>query len=198
MNSIVYLGAELTSSGKCASEIKRRITVGAKCAGALNKVLSDKNISRKAKIHIYKTIIRPTVIYGSESWTVTEESKHRLETWERKILRKIYRGVKENGIWRRRTNNELKDIFKEIDIITAITQNRLRWLGHIIRMSENDLTKIIYNTEIAGKNRKGRPRKTWWQNVEEDIEFHNLHDWKNEATNRRLWKSRIQAIGLQA
>jgi hypothetical protein len=43
-----------------------------------------------------------------------------LMTWERKILRKIYRPIKENGQWRIKTNSELMTKYKSQDIVTAI------------------------------------------------------------------------------
>jgi hypothetical protein len=36
--------------------------------------------------------------------------------------------------------------------------NRLRWFGLMERMSEERLTKIIYNAEKMGEKRRGRPR----------------------------------------
>jgi hypothetical protein len=46
-------------------------------------------IDRKYKI--YKTLIRPVVLYGCESWTVTKTDEGKLSIFfERKILRKIY------------------------------------------------------------------------------------------------------------
>jgi len=44
-------------------------------------------------------IIRPTVTYGAETWTVTSKIEKMLMTWERKMLRKINGPTKENGQW---------------------------------------------------------------------------------------------------
>jgi hypothetical protein len=52
------------------------------------------------------------VIYGSESWTLTIEEERALAVFKRKIVRKIYRPVKENELWRIRRNDELEDIIK--------------------------------------------------------------------------------------
>jgi len=38
----------------------------------------------------------------------------RLDTWERKILR-IYGPVVEQGIWRIRTNQEMREIYKDLN-----------------------------------------------------------------------------------
>jgi hypothetical protein len=72
------------------------------------------------KIHLYKTIIRPVVIYGAEAWTLTNKNEKILMTWERKILRKIYGPTKENGQWGIKTNSELMTKYKSQDIVSAI------------------------------------------------------------------------------
>jgi hypothetical protein len=47
-------------------EIQARIAAGNGCYFALQRILKSKSISRKAKLAIYRTIIKPTVTYASE------------------------------------------------------------------------------------------------------------------------------------
>jgi hypothetical protein len=42
------------------------------------------------KIGTHKTVIRPIILYGSETWTLTGKIASTLIAWERKILREIY------------------------------------------------------------------------------------------------------------
>lgn len=44
-------------------------------------------------------IIRPVVTYSLEVWTMSESDENTLATWGRKILRRIFGEVKENGVW---------------------------------------------------------------------------------------------------
>jgi hypothetical protein len=69
------------------------------------------------------------------------KGKRSLRTWERKILRKIYGPVYDNEIWRIRTNKELMALYQELDIVAEIKKARLRWLGHVERMSEDRVIK---------------------------------------------------------
>jgi hypothetical protein len=46
-------------------------------------------MSKAVKIKIYKTMVKPTVLYGSETWSMTEMDMKRLNKLERKILRRI-------------------------------------------------------------------------------------------------------------
>jgi hypothetical protein len=49
---------------------------------------------------MYRTLVRPVVTYGSESWTLTMEEERALAVFESKILRKIYGSVKGNELWK--------------------------------------------------------------------------------------------------
>jgi len=43
-----------------------------------------------------------------------------LSTWDRIILRRIYGPVVERGIWRVRTDQELRELYKDLDIVADI------------------------------------------------------------------------------
>jgi hypothetical protein len=62
--------------------------------------------------------------------------------FERKILRNIFGPIKEaNGLWRIKTNEELDELIKRKNIIRFIKFQRLKYLGHVERMSnEREVT----------------------------------------------------------
>lgn len=61
-------------------------------------------------------------------------------------------------IWRRRTNNELQELYRRPDIIHTVKEKRGRWLGHIARMPKERWAKrILFRGEIG--KRRGRARK---------------------------------------
>ena len=65
------------------TEIKSKIAVGNKCYYALRTISKRRSISQSIKIRLYKTIIRPVVTYGAETWTLTSKRGKMLITWER-------------------------------------------------------------------------------------------------------------------
>jgi len=93
---------------------------------------------------IYKTIIRPTVKCGFETWVLTGSDENQLYIFERKISRKIY-GSKQNsdGTWRIKTNDGLKHRMKQEDITKFIKSQRLRWAAHVMRMENTRITRKI-------------------------------------------------------
>jgi len=114
-------------------------------------------------------IIRPTGIYGAETWTVTSKIEKMLMTWEKKILREIYGPTKENGQWRIKTIAELITKYKSQDIVTVIKIQRREWCGHFIRMNEIRFVKKIFEGKLEGRRGRGQPRLRWINDVEEDL-----------------------------
>jgi hypothetical protein len=66
------------------------------------------------------------------------------------VLRKIYRPVYDNRNWRIRTNKELIVLYQELDIVAEIKKARLRWLGHVERMSDDRVIKKLYMNKPEG------------------------------------------------
>jgi hypothetical protein len=64
-----------------------------------------------------------------ETWTLTSSDENAFRIFERKILRKIYGPVLENGEFRIRYNEELNKLIKGEDIVRFIKGHTLHWLG---------------------------------------------------------------------
>ncbi|KAJ8954674.1 hypothetical protein NQ318_011365 [Aromia moschata] len=191
-----YLGTIFKRQPGVSEEINSRITAGNRCIGALNAVLKNKGTSKKLKMRIYKTVIRPIVIFGSEVWTLRKEEVQRIEIWERKVLRKIFGGKIQDGRWERRTNREIYDLFKEPNIIGIVRAQIMRWIGHVVRMKDHRIPKMVLIHEIGGGKRLGRPRQRWKKAVEDDIRKLNIGNWKEKAKDRKEWKKIVdQAMG---
>jgi hypothetical protein len=145
VESFKYLGSVTTGLNDIETEIKSKIAVGNKCYYTLGPILKRRSISQSIKIRLYKTIIRPAVTYEAETWTLKNKTeKKMLLTWERKILKKIYEPIKENGQWRMKPNLELITKYKSQDTLTVIKIRRLEWLGHVTRMNATRSIKKIF------------------------------------------------------
>ena len=55
-------------------------------------------MTRRYKLQIYKTLIRPVMTYGAETGTLTAAEENALRRFERKVLRKIYGPVVDKGV----------------------------------------------------------------------------------------------------
>jgi hypothetical protein len=126
-------------------EIKERIALRNKVYFANKKMFQSRLISKRTKLKLYYSVIRPIVTCSCETWILKETIINKLLVFERKILRKIFGPNNENGIWRIKTNQELDEIIKHKNIINFIRAQRLSWLGHIERMQGRRMVKAIYS-----------------------------------------------------
>jgi hypothetical protein len=117
---------------------------------------------------LYKALVRPVAVYGSECWVLTENTKQKLLVFERKILRRIF-GPKQkiNGEWRIKTNEKLENAIRHENIVRHIKSKRLSWLGHVERMPNERVAKTIYKWKLYATRPKGRPRLRWEDDIEE-------------------------------
>ena len=116
-----YLVKTVTKDNLIEEEIKERIAAGNRASFANQKILQRKLISKKTKMKLYKALVRPVVVYGSECWVLTESIKQKLLVFERKILRRIFGPTqKASGEWRLKTNKELEKAINNENIVRYI------------------------------------------------------------------------------
>jgi hypothetical protein len=61
----------------------------------------------------------------------------------RNILGRINGPVVKQGIWRLRTNEEFRKLYKDLDVVADIKKKRLEWSGHVVRMDQEGAFKKI-------------------------------------------------------
>jgi len=54
--------------------------------------------------------------------------------------------VGEQGIWRISTNQELRELYKDVDIAAGFRKKRLEWTGHVARMDLGTTVKKIFES----------------------------------------------------
>jgi hypothetical protein len=93
-------------------------------------------------------MVKPFVLYGSETWAVTEIHVKRLCARERQILRKIHGPVIQQGVSRRRTDHALRELYKYLGIVAGIKKKRFEWIEPIVRMDQKRTVKKIFGREV--------------------------------------------------
>jgi hypothetical protein len=110
------------------------------------------------------------VLYGCETWTLSECDKNRLRVWERKALRKIFGAVCEQGERHIRTTDEVLKLYGELKLVAEVKKRRLQYLGHVVRVEEVRVPKKILDQHPGDRRKPGRPRKRWLDDVTKDME----------------------------
>jgi hypothetical protein len=135
------------------------------------------------------------VTYGCEAWTLTNRDEQYLRIFERRILRKIFGPVQnEDGFWRIRMNYELNDLIRNADIVRFVKSKRMAWLGHVMWMEGKRILKRVVEWKPTGRRNRGRPRKTWIEDIEEDIEIMEIRGWRKLCKEREEWKKITEKV----
>jgi len=64
--------------------------------------------------------------------------------------------VVEQGIWRVRTKQELRELYKYLDVVAGIKKKRFEWIGHAVRMDQRRTVKKILESKPEGSTKRGR------------------------------------------
>jgi hypothetical protein len=123
--------------------IHNRILLANRAYYGLGNLFTSRSVFRKTKCLLYKTLILPVALYASETWPLRKKNKIALNTFERKISRKMYGPIQENGIWRKRCNHELYNLYNDVEISKKAKISRMKWAGHVLRMNDEELTKKL-------------------------------------------------------
>jgi len=98
------------------------------------------------------------VVCGSKTWSKIEMDMKQMGTWEWKILRRIYGSMVEQGMWRLRTNEELRELYKDLYIVADIERKLLELIGHVVRKDQGRTVKKIFGSKGKGK---AAPLQAW-------------------------------------
>jgi hypothetical protein len=159
VRSFTCLGTIVNGNNTLEEEIRERIVKGNKAFYASRALFKRKLVSRKSKLKLYWSVIRPVVVYACETWVLKESIIQRLSVFERKILRKIFGPTKEdNSNWRIKINIELDELIKYWNIINYVKAQRLSWFGHINKMSETSIVNKIHEWKPFTGRPVGRPK----------------------------------------
>ena len=92
-----YLGSLINISSDTSIEIRKRIVLANKCFYGLKRQFRSHLLSIKNKVKLHKTLIRPVLAYGSETWVLSKFYEAILGVFEWKILTAIFGPTQENG-----------------------------------------------------------------------------------------------------
>lgn len=124
-------------------------------------------------------------------WKQTlRKDENMLKIFERRILRRIYGSIKENGIWRSRYNHELYKLYNGPDIVKVIKVGQLRSLGHLFRMQEQNPCRTLTLHKPEGTRRVGRPT-IWWLDSVDNLKTMGVKIWRRKSQD---WDQRWAII----
>jgi hypothetical protein len=89
-------------------------------------------------------------------------------------------------------NHELNELIGNADIVRFIKSRRIVWLGHVMWIDEKRIPKRVFEWKPTGRSIRGRPRKRWVEDIEEDIQMLGIKGWRKLSKERTEWRRIIK------
>ena len=125
-----YLGCRLSGDGDDTADMYQRMNIASARFSSLNHIWNDSRLQRRVKMDLYKKSVVSVFSHGSEAWTMTTKTLRAVNGFNSRCLHRI------TG---RSYRMEATD--PSFDLVRALRQRRMRWLGHIMRMPEERLLR---------------------------------------------------------
>ena len=130
-------------------------------------------INVQTKLKLFKAVIIPKLLYGSETWNLLQHHTQRLKVFVNRCLR-IITGT---FLWDKMRNTQLRSNAKIERVEVLIQKWRLQWLGHLARMPDDRLPKKLLVSRISnGKRHQGGQKQRWHDLIQADLKKVNLEN----------------------
>ncbi|KAK3539714.1 hypothetical protein QTP70_012045 [Hemibagrus guttatus] len=151
-----YLGSTVQSNGECGKEVKKRVQAGWNGWRKVSGVLCDRKISARIKGKVYRTVVRPAMLYGLETVSLRKRQESELEVAELKMLRFSL------GVTRldRIRNEYIRGTAHVGRLGDKVREARLRWFGHVQRRESEYIGRRMLDMELPGRRQRGRPKRS--------------------------------------
>ena len=196
VNSFKYLGSYLSSDCRMDDEVMFRIGQANSAFGRLrDRVFTNHDLKTVTKVMVYKAVVLPSLLYGSESWTLYRGQIRILERFHIKSLQLLL-GIS----WKDKIPHS--EILKRTDCTSIeylLNRAQLRWVGHVVRMPRSRIPKqLLYGELTEGKRSAGGQLLRFKDTLKRSMKACYAEPSKLEelAGNRPLWRSEVKS-GLQ-
>ena len=177
-----YLGSTVSNDGRCKEEIRRRIQAGWMSWRKVSGVLCDRKLSAKVKGKMYKSAVRPTMIYGIETMAVTKRQVGKTEVAELKMVRWPLRVTRKDKI----RNEYVRGTAKIAKLGDKLRNAKLRWYANVKRREEDYVGKRMMEMAVPGRRKRERPRRRWMDLLREDMERVGARE--GDEVDRVIWR----------
>ena len=161
MTNFIFFVSKITEDGNFSHELKKCLLLGRKAMTNLDSILKSKDITLPTKVHI----VKDTVMYGCESWTIKVAECRRIDAFELWCWRRLLRVP-----WTARRSNQciLKEISPEYSLEGLMLKLKLQYFGHLMQRADS-LEKTLMPGKMEGRRRRGRQRMRWLDAITDSI-----------------------------
>jgi len=154
VSQLTYLGCSISYQFSNDGEFK--LAKFLQLIGTIKRTIFKK-VRTETILKIYKTLVLPTFLYGSENCTLTALQRRRIEAAEMKLLRPLAGYT----LYDQKTNGYIRRELRITGILDKIDEYRRNWLSHLQRLPQNRIPLKSYHYRQQGRRTNARQKKRW-------------------------------------
>jgi len=129
VDRFVYLGATVSKEGGSTEDVHNRVVKARGAFLRLKKILSRHSISRRNKVSLHKTLVKPVLMYGCETWKMNKCDENKTYVFQSRCFRWIFKIHWQDRI----TNKEVLKMAEIENLSEDVRRRRWKLIGHIMR-----------------------------------------------------------------
>lgn len=192
VESFQYLGSIITKDGGADDDVRNRIRLATQAFAQLRNLWRSRRISERLKLRIFNSNVKSVLLYGSETWRVTNAITNKLQAFVNKRLR-IICGIFYPEVI---SNSDLLQRCRQSPLAVEIGRRKWKWIGHTLRKAPDDIARQAINWNPPGRRKPGGQRTTWQSSVRREAaqQTSTFAEVAVLASRRRRWEQFIDAL----
>ena len=185
IQNIKYLGAWMENTDK---DCKVRKALAWSACHKLRKIWTS-TLSERIKIRLFIVTVESVLLYGGETWTITQTMKKQLDGCYTRMLRMAL-----NVSWKQHIPNiQLYGGLPPVS--TKVQQRRMRLAGHCVRHDDEVANKLVLWQPTDGHANRERQTMTYVDNLLQGTGLGNTSELQTVMTDRGCWKGCVFNAG---
>ena len=134
----IYLGQLVSFKQTMEKELKRRIAIAWRTFWSLKFILLDRTLIRRLRFEALESCIFPALLYGCQTWKLTENQRKKIQVCQRKMDRKIL-GI---SLRDRISNAKIRALANTTDVDQRATTLKWKLGGHLARLDSSRCVQL--------------------------------------------------------
>ena len=179
-----YLGAWMANSER---DINVRKALAWQACHKLSKIWKS-TLNKSIKTRLFLATVETVLLYGSNTWTLTEKLTRQLDGTYTNMLRMVH-----NISWRSHTTNE--ELYGRLPKVSQkIAKRRLELAGHCVRHPEEIASQLVLWEPTHGQPSSGGQRLDFIDALYKDTGLETTKELRDVMNDRDVWRSYISSV----
>ena len=146
------------------------------------------SLSRNIKIRLFVATVETVLLYGSNTWSLTEKLTKQLDGTYTKMLRMV-----RNISWKSHTTN--KELYGHLPKVSIkIAERRLGLAGHCVRHPEEIASNLVLWNPTHGRANTGGQTIDFVDQLYRDTDLTSTKELRNAMEDRDVWRRYISSV----